>query len=241
MQFNVSQREITLKVVYYGPPFSGKTTNLQALHGSLLPGARGRLTVLNTADDRTLFFDLLPVVVASRSGYRIKLKLFTVPGQVIHAATRRVVLAGADGVIFVADSQLSEARRNNEFWHGMRHYMTKTGINPNTVPTVIQLNKRDLPDIRSDEEVAQLQKKSREPLYLAAAVRNEGVRETLHGLLQLLFDKLNTKHHFQAKFQISADEFSAALFGDAGVGESPSSAPPSPAPPSGHDQPRAPR
>ncbi len=215
MQFNGAQREIVLKVVYYGPPLSGKTTNLQAIHRMLGGGVCGRLTTLDTADDRTLFFDLLPVLVKSRSGYRIKLKLFTVPGQVIHGATRRLVLQGADGVVFVGDSQLSEAKANGDFWQGMRQHISENGLDPQVLPTVIQFNKRDLPDIRSDAELDAIQARSHEPLFKAVAIRGEGVLETLHGLLQLLFHDLNRKHDFERKFRISPQEFLHGVFGRA--------------------------
>ena len=215
MQFNVAQREIVLKVVYYGPPLSGKTTNLQEVHKLLDPRSCGRLTVLNTADDRTLFFDLLPVLMSSSQGYRIKLKLFTVPGQVVHAATRRIVLAGADGVIFVADSRLKEAKANNDYWHGMQHYLRETGIDPNSIPTVIQFNKRDLGEIRSDTELDDLRKAQPEPIFTASAVRGEGVLETLHGLLEIMFAQLDVRYNFRAKFDISGDEFLEQVFGTA--------------------------
>ena len=212
MRFNVAQREIVLKVVYYGPPLSGKTSNLQALHRVLSQDVCGRLTTLDTADDRTLFFDVLPMVITSASGYRVKLKLFTVPGQVIHAATRRLVLAGADGVVFVADSQLSEARANNEYWHGMQSYMQQTGIDPVSIPTVIQFNKRDLPGVRTVEEIDGIRKKSPEPVFEAVAIRGEGVIDTLRGLLLVMFKDLNRRYDFENKFGISAREFVDAVF-----------------------------
>src|SRR5690606_2750690 len=112
VQFNHTQREITLKLVYYGPALSGKTTNLQVIHQFLKPESRGRLMTLDTADDRTLFFDLLPVFFKTHAGFKVKLKLYTVPGQVMHNSTRRIVLSGADGVMFVADSQRCEAKAN---------------------------------------------------------------------------------------------------------------------------------
>src|SRR5690606_1132371 len=107
VQFNTKERELTLKIVYYGPALSGKTTNLQALHGCLDPVARGRLMTLDTKGDRTLFFDLLPVHFTTRSGFKVKIKLFTVPGQVMHETTRRIVLAGTDAICFIADAQRS--------------------------------------------------------------------------------------------------------------------------------------
>lgn len=207
MQFNVSQREICLKIVYYGPPLSGKTTNLQAVHRLLKPEVCGHLTTLDTADDRTLFFDMLPVVINSDTGYTIKLKLMTVPGQVIHAATRRLVLSGADGVVFVADSQLNEAALNSEYWHGMRHYLAESGIDATSIPTVVQFNKRDLPNIRSEEDLDEMRQHSPEPLFGAVAIRGDGVLETLRGLVTLMFDDLNVRYDFERKFEISAAGF----------------------------------
>ncbi len=214
MQFNSAQRELVLKVVYYGPPLSGKAANHQALHRLLNPELCGRLTTLDTANDRTLFFDLLPLSMKTRTGYRIKIKLFTVPGQVIHAATRRLVLAGADGVVFVADSQLTEARNNNEFWRGMNRYMREHGLDPERMPTVIQFNKRDLPGIRSEEELLHMREKGPEPIVKAVAVRGEGVRETLYMLLKRLFDELNARYRFEERFEISSSEFLAGVFQD---------------------------
>lgn len=210
MQFNAQQKEISIKIVYYGPPLSGKTTNLQAIHRLVGTGC-GHLTVLDTADDRTLFFDLLPVVVQTQTGYRIKIKLYTVPGQVIHAATRRVVLAGADGIVFVADSQLSEAKANSEFWHGMRRHLRENALDPDQIPMVIQFNKRDLPNIRSDQDLLLMQQLSPEPIFKAAAVSGEGVLETLQGLLLRMFDDLKTRYDFERRFQINRDEFLRAI------------------------------
>ena len=212
MQFNVGQREIILKLVYYGPPLSGKTTNLIEIHRLLGTDLAGHLTTLNTADDRTLFFDLLPVVLRAETGYCIKLKLFTVPGQVIHAATRRVVLAGADGVAFIADSQLSEAKANNEYWHGMRQYLADSGIDPDAIPRVVQFNKRDVAGIRSDAELEAVQRQGREPVFKAVAIRGEGVIETLHGLLVETFADLNRRYEFESKFNLSTQMLLSTLF-----------------------------
>ena len=213
MQFNAAQREITIKLVYYGPPLSGKTTNLQAVHKLLSADNAGRLTVLDTADDRTLFFDLLPVTTHLGNGYTVKLKLFTVPGQVIHAATRRIVLANADGVAFIADSQKSQARMNNDFWHGMRTYLKENGIDPDTIPIVIQFNKRDLPDVRADAELEEVRKHGNEPVYAAVAIRGEGVLETLYGLLELVFKDMNKRYEFEKRFGFSAEDFFTSIFG----------------------------
>lgn len=212
VQFNATQREILLKLVYYGPPLSGKTTNLLAIHRLLGEQLTGHLTTLNTSDDRTLFFDLLPLVWQGDNGYRIKLKLFTVPGQVIHAATRRVVLSGADGVAFIADSQLSESKANNEYWHGMRRYLAESGVDPDTIPVVIQFNKRDLPNVRSDAELEQVKSRGKERIYKAAAIRGEGVVETLHGLLVETLADLNRRYELEKKFNLSAESMLRALF-----------------------------
>lgn len=219
VQFNHTQREITLKLVYYGPALSGKTTNLQVVHQRMRPQSRGRLMTLDTADDRTLFFDLLPVFFKTNSGFKVKLKLYTVPGQVMHNSTRRIVLSGADGVVFVADSQRSEARANNEAWKGMMENLRQNGIDPADIPIVIQFNKRDLPNVRSDEELEQLRQRSREPIFPAVAVRGEGVVEPLFELLRLTFRNLNKKHDFERKFGLSEQQFLKSIFQHMDLGE----------------------
>src|SRR5688572_1987675 len=172
---DIQHREVTLKLVYYGPALSGKTTNLQQLHRSMGNHAGGRLIELSTRDDRTLFFDLLPMRFHTRGGLMIKLKLLTVPGQVIHAATRRIVLQGADGVAFIADSQIKETRNNNESFADLRRNLAENGMSLDDVAMVIQFNKRDLPGIRSDDEVTKIAAKGNEPVYKAVALAGEGV------------------------------------------------------------------
>lgn len=211
MQFNTNQRELSLKVVYYGPALSGKTTNLQALHALIDQTARGSLTTLDTKGDRTLFFDLLPMHFKTKSGLRIKLKLFTVPGQVIHEATRRIVLAGTDAVIFVADSQRKCTKSNNESFANMQRNLKANGLDPQVVPTAIQFNKRDLPDVRSDEEIRELASKGRELIFPAVAIRGEGVVETLRGTLELLYRHLESEHEFSRKLGIQEREFLAGV------------------------------
>lgn len=207
MQLNAAQRELTLKIVYYGPGLSGKTTNLQAIHAKLNEKVRGRLMTLDTADDRTLFFDMLPVYFKSESGLKVKLKMYTVPGQVMHNSTRRLVLQGADAVAFIADSQRSMARANNEYWQNMLANLKENGIEHGQIPIVIQFNKRDLPDIRSEEEIQELAKRGDEPIYLAVAIRGEGVLETLEALLKLTWKSLEDRHDFGRKFGLSEAEF----------------------------------
>jgi mutual gliding-motility protein MglA len=212
VQFNHDQREITLKVVYYGPALSGKTSNLQMVHHLLEPQSRGRLMSLDTADDRTLFFDLLPVFFKSKSGFKVKIKMYTVPGQIMHQSTRRIVLSGADGVAFIADSQRSEAKANNEAWRSMMENLKQNGLAVDSIPIVIQFNKRDLPNVRTDEEIAEIRSKSKEPVYTAVAIRGDGVIETLFALLQLTFRNLNRQYDFEGKFDLGEGEFLRAIF-----------------------------
>src|SRR5512138_421366 len=146
VQFNFSERTIKAKVVYYGPAQSGKTTNLEQIHKLTDPAGKNRLISLNTAQDRTLFFDLLPVSLGSVSGYDFKLQLYTVPGQVQYNATRRVVLAGADAVVFVADARRSALKENVSAFENMKVNLLANRLVPEKVPLVLQYNKRDLPD-----------------------------------------------------------------------------------------------
>jgi signal recognition particle receptor subunit beta len=207
VQINLEQREITLKIVYYGPALSGKTTNLQVVHQVLDPDSRGRLMVLDTSDDRTLFFDLMPVFFKTRSGFTVKVKIFTVPGQVMHNSTRRVVLQGADGIAFIADSQKSLSKANNECWRDMANNLKMNSLDLNEIPMVIQFNKRDLPEVRSDEEIAEVGRKGKEPVFKATAIKGDGVMETLEGILRLTWRSLNNKYNLEEKLQVKENEF----------------------------------
>lgn len=212
MQFNTRSREVTLKVVYYGPALSGKTTNIEALHGLLAPDARGRLMTLDTRGDRTLFFDLLPVHFVTRTGYRVKLKLFTVPGQVVHESTRRIVLQSTDAVCFIADGQRNQRAANNDAFAGLRRNLEVNGIDPDTVPTVIQFNKLDLPDVLTPEEIEIYASRGREPVFRAVALRGEGVVETLKGCLALLWASLEAQHGFSRMLGTTREEFLGRVF-----------------------------
>ena len=145
MQFNAGTREIVLKVVYYGPPLSGKTTNLQAIHKILDPSICGRLTTLDTSDDRTLFFDLLPVDLGHYKGYRVRVHLCTVPGQIAADETRKLVLRHVDGIVFVVDSQHERLDDNRESIVNLEANLRMQGDDPGVMPLVVQYNKRDLP------------------------------------------------------------------------------------------------
>jgi hypothetical protein len=207
MQLDFGQRELTLKLVYYGPALSGKTTNLQSIHRRTSAGSRGRLMTLETRDDRTLFFDLLPIHFRSETGLQLRLKLFTVPGQVMHDATRRLVLQAVDGVAFVADSRKSETKANAESFQNLRANLKDNGLDIKDLPLVIQFNKRDLPDTRPDEEIRALAQKGREPVFLATATTDDGTIETFLGLVRTTWDSLDRVHGLTAKFGIRTDDF----------------------------------
>ncbi len=211
MQLDFVNRELTIKLVYYGPALSGKTTNLQALHKVADPSTSGRLMTLETKDDRTLFFDLLPLSFRTQSGLAVRLKVFTVPGQVIHASTRRLVLQGADGVAFVADSRVSETQHNTDSFLDLKDNLKEHGRSLKQMPLVIQFNKRDLKDIRSDEEIAELAAQGREPVYLAVAMRGAGTVETFIGLLHLTFSALEAEHGLSKKFGFEGSQFLNAV------------------------------
>ncbi len=206
MQLDFSAREVTIKLVYYGPALSGKTTNLVSLHGLAGADARGRLMTLETQDDRTLFFDLLPLTFRAKDGdVSLRIKLFTVPGQPIHAATRRLVLQGADGVSLIADSRVTETQHNAEAFFDLRNNLRNNGLELSKMPLVIQFNKRDLGDIRSEEELTELAARGEEPVFLAVATRGIGVVETFMGLLHLTWQTLERTHNLSQKLSIDGE------------------------------------
>jgi len=211
VQLDFVNRELTIKLVYYGPALSGKTTNLQALHNVAAPGASGRLMTLETRDDRTLFFDLLPLTFKSQGSLAVRLKVFTVPGQVIHASTRRLVVQGADGIAFVADSRISETQHNAEAFLDLKQNLKEHGLTLRRMPLIIQFNKRDMPAVRSDEEIAQLAGQGREPVYMAIATRGLGVVESFIGLLHLTWGALDAEHDLDRKFGFDSQAFLAQV------------------------------
>lgn len=218
MQLDFQARELTVKLVYYGPALSGKTTNLQAIHRLVATDVAGRLMTLETRDDRTLFFDLLPLTFTTEGGLKVRIKLFTVPGQVIHNATRRLVLQGADGIAFIAHSQRVETLANQESFLNMQENLRENGLDPFTIPLVIQFNKRDMDDIRPDEEIDTLAKRGREPVHKAIAVRGVGVIETFLGLSTLTWDHLERAHQLHAKFNLDPAAVQKELVTKLGVG-----------------------
>ncbi|MDJ0763028.1 MAG: gliding motility protein [Myxococcota bacterium] len=211
MQIDFEQKTVQLKVVYYGPALSGKTTNLVCIHRICAPSNRGRLMTLETRDDRTLFFDLLPLHFESDSGLKITVKVFTVPGQVIHNATRRLVLQGADAVAFIADSRISQIGQNQASFLNLKENLKQNGLNLKTMPLVIQFNKRDLPGIRSDAEIDDMATKGREPVFKAVATQGTGVLETFLGLIEITWERLNAWHDLTGKFGIDGDTLLKSL------------------------------
>ena len=192
VQFNFTERTIKAKVVYYGPAQSGKTTNLEQIHRLTDPAANNRLISLNTAQDRTLFFDLLPFSLGAVSGYDFKIQLYTVPGQVQYNATRRVVLAGADAVVFVADARRSLAKENQAAFENMKVNLLANRLVPEKVPLVFQYNKQDLPRdlILSHDEMDDALNFRAVPSYPADALHGSGVFETLRGISELVLKRL---------------------------------------------------
>lgn len=197
-----------MKLVYYGPALSGKTTNLRSLHHLTSDESRGRLMTLETKDDRTLFFDMLPLTFKAdnHGGMTLRIKIFTVPGQVLHASTRRLVLQGADGIAFIADSQVSETEHNAASFLDLRRNLTDLSLSLKTLPVVIQFNKRDLPRVRSDDEIKALASRGREPVFKASAVNGQGVLETFFGLLHVTWTKLDSEHQLGKLLGIESNQ-----------------------------------
>ncbi|HXX80950.1 MAG TPA: GTPase domain-containing protein [Thermodesulfovibrionales bacterium] len=192
--FNYVTKEITLKVVYYGPGLSGKTTNLQYLYSVLDPSSRGKFISLATESDRTLFFDFLPVELGKIKDFSVRFQLYTVPGQIRYNATRKLVLKGADAVVFVADSQRDLKEQNLESLANMRENLLSNNVSPDGIPVVIQYNKRDLPNILSTEELrSDLNKKDYQDIE-AVAVNGKGVEETFRLVTKMLLKDIIKKH-----------------------------------------------
>jgi signal recognition particle receptor subunit beta len=191
---NQATREVHLKVVYYGPAQGGKTTNLERVHSDVHtanPEAKGKLTSLATSSDRTLFFDFLPLEAMSIQGFRAKFQLFTVPGQVIYNTTRQLVLRGVDGIVFVADSQYEKMEENVESFSNMEENLQALNLRLGDIPYVLQYNKRDLTDVAPMEYMEYLlnNREIQAPAFSSAAVKGEGVFETLNMLSRMLLYK----------------------------------------------------
>ncbi len=187
---NHTKKELSAKIVYYGPGLSGKTTNLEWIHRKLAPDKRGKLISLETKTDRTLFFDFLPVQIGEISGFRTRFNVYTVPGQIFYNETRRMVLKGVDGIVFVADSQKEMANENLENLKNLAENLRSIGKELSKIPLVIQFNKRDLPNILSLEEMNRLLNAPGLPFFEAVAVKGEGVLTTLTRITRSVADHL---------------------------------------------------
>jgi signal recognition particle receptor subunit beta len=203
---NYTAMQMTAKIVYYGPGLCGKTTNLSWIHGRTAPRSRGDMVSLETEADRTLFFDLLPLDVGVIGGMKVRLQLYTVPGQVFYNATRRLVLKGVDGVVFVADSQLPAAEPNEESLSNLRQNLEELGLEPKSVPIVFQYNKRDLRNILPVDKLQQSLNPGGAPSFEAAAVHGVGVFETLKEISRLSLDSVRAKIAEQKKSGVAGVE-----------------------------------
>jgi len=216
-EFDVENKKLVVKIVYYGPALSGKTTNLMQLHDLLNPAGRGELMTFETKGDRTLFFDLLPMMIHSRGGLKAKIKLFTVPGQVAHDATRKAVLSRADGVVFVADSQICQGFSNFESFSNLEENANRVGLDFEDLPLVVQFNKRDMEEIVSEAEVLEKWLPSGLPVTFGSALYGKGVMETFHRVMRLTYRYLNEGLHLEEEFSFTENEF-LAFAGNSGEG-----------------------
>jgi len=204
---NKQTNTLTAKIVYYGPAMSGKTTNLMALHSMLADRAAGELMVFDTSNDRTLFFDLLPLRFRSASGLTVRLKLFTVPGQVAHDATRKAVLSRADAVVFVADSQLNQSVNNFESFRNLEENAARVGLDFDRLPLVVQYNKRDLADVIAEKDVLDRWAPTGVPVIFSSALHEKGVKETFETLAKALYRSLEKEFEILRTACASVDEF----------------------------------
>ena len=193
MFINWQSKEINLKIVYYGAALSGKTTNLEWMHQKIAPSMRGNLVSLKTREDRTIFFDFMQIELGEIKGLKPKFNLYTVPGQVFYVASRKLVLQGADGVVFVADSQPDRMKENIETWQNLQMNLRDLGNDPATFPVVLQYNKRDMPNAMPVEKMrAELGCNGRLQIE-AIAVQGIGVFETLRPTIRSVLDKIMTR------------------------------------------------
>lgn len=192
--FNAATKELTAKIVYYGPGLCGKTTNLQHVYDTLPQDGRGKMLSLATQTDRTLFFDFLPIELGTIRGMKTRIQLYTVPGQVFYDATRKLVLRGADAVVFVADSQAPALESNKESFQNLIANLKEQGVDLERIPHVIQWNKRDTPNALPVATLEQEINLFGVPTFEACAMRGEGVKETLSGVARLVLKHLAEKY-----------------------------------------------
>lgn len=190
---NYSTREINFKIVYYGPGLSGKTTNIKYIYDKVKNDNKGKLVSLATETERTLFFDFFPLDLGTIKDYKVRFHLYTVPGQIYYSASRKLILRGVDGLVFVADSQTERFEANIESIQDMLENLNDYKLDFATIPYILQLNKRDLPNVTpTNELIAALRKKS-EPVLEAVASRGDGVVETLKAISRLIMFEVKNK------------------------------------------------
>ena len=187
---NYSSREINCKIVYYGPGLCGKTTNLQYIYNRTNPEAKGKMISLATETERTLFFDFLPLSLGEIRGFKTRFHLYTVPGQVFYDASRKLILKGVDGVVFVADSQLERMEANLESMENLRVNLAEQGYDLRAIPYVLQYNKRDLPNAASIEELHRLLNPDNVPEFQSIAATGWGVFDPLKAIAKLVLQEL---------------------------------------------------
>ena len=187
---NYASREINCKIVYYGPGLCGKTTNLQYIYNKTANDAKGKMISLATETERTLFFDFLPLALGEIRGFKTRFHLYTVPGQVFYDASRKLILKGVDGVVFVADSQDVRLDANIESLENLKDNLEEQGFDLEKIPFVMQYNKRDLPEVSSLEELSNLLNPRKVPELEACATTGEGVFETLKAVAKLVLNNL---------------------------------------------------
>lgn len=191
---NEAIKEITLKLVYYGPGLSGKTTNLERIYENPKIAGKGKMITMSTETDRTIFFDFLPMELTTGSGYKVRVQIYTVPGQVFYDATRRLVLKGADGVVFVVDSQKELLEANIDSFKNLMDNLIINKIDPEKIPIILQYNKRDLNNVLSIEELQKVFNQAQKySFFEASAVKGEGVLKTLQKAIHLMIENLNKK------------------------------------------------
>ena len=207
---NFATREISCKVVYYGPGLSGKTTNLQVIHQKMPQDKRTDMVSLATEGDRTLFFDFLPLNLGDIKGFKTRFQLYTVPGQVYYNSTRKLVLRGVDGIVFVADSQRSRQAENLESLQNLRQNLLDYGMNLDDIPFVLQYNKRDMENVFTlDEMNEQLNPDKKIQFFPATAYNGKGVVTTLKSIAMLVIEKFNVKQGFLRKAAAGVNAASA--------------------------------
>ncbi len=187
---NYSSREINCKIVYYGPGLCGKTTNLQYIYNKTNPDAKGKMISLATETERTLFFDFLPLSLGEIRGFKTRFHLYTVPGQVFYDASRKLILKGVDGVVFVADSQIERMEANLESMENLRTNLAEQGYDLDKIPFVIQYNKRDLPNAADPGELKRLLNPRGVPDFESSATLGNGVFDTLKAIAKLVLTEL---------------------------------------------------